>query len=237
MADPRLPSVSARLPPAFPPRWAFFKGLLTGVVIEVPALAAGVWLLARLGVGDPEAPFMKIMRLTALFAGVAAVLTAGGVGRIAAHASVENQGGRRSAMRVARRAHAAASVGLILIATIPHGLPDHLGLGWLTVIAMGAVVGLICGMVLGAVCGGGGYVRIGDVMAAAIKKPSEALRQLLDPEDLIKLGAAVRQRTTTLLEGIFEPAAQRPTPPPGELTDKHIADKPPESTKPPPPAE
>ena len=32
----------------------------------------------------------------------------------------------------------------------------------------------------------------------------EALRQLLDPEDLIKLGAAVRHRTTHMIQGIFE---------------------------------
>src|SRR5690606_39655504 len=110
MSDPRLPSVSARLPVACPPRWAFFKGLLTGVVIEVPALATGVWLLARLGVGDPDAAFMRILRLTAVFAGIAAVLTAAGIGRLAAHASVESGGGRRTAIRVARRARDRKSV-------------------------------------------------------------------------------------------------------------------------------
>lgn len=230
MADPRLPSVSARLPAAFPPRWAFFKGLLTGAVIEVPALAAGVWLLARFGVGDPDVPFMKILRLTAVFAGIAAVLTAAGVGRLAAHASIERQGGRRRAMRVARRAHAAASAGLILIAAIPHGnLPDP-GIVWVTLPAMGALVGLGCGMVIGFVCGGAGQVRIGDVMAAAIKRPSEALRQLLDPEDLIKLGAAVRQRTTNMFEGLFEPAQRPPTE--GKADGKA---EPPETPKTPPP--
>ena len=216
MADPTLPSVSTRLPAAFPPRWAFFKGLLTGAVIEVPALAAGVWLLARVGVGDPEAPFMRILRLTALFAGVAAILTAAGIGRLAAHASVENRGGRRDAMRVARRAHAAASAGLILIAAIPHGhLPDR-GFLWVVIPAMGAVVGYGCGMVIGFVCGAATPIRFGDVMAAAIRRPGDALKQLLDPEDLLKLGAAVRQRTTHLFEGIFEPAPKPPEAPPGD---------------------
>lgn len=228
MADPTLPSVSTRLPPAFPPRWAFFKGLLTGVVIEVPALAAGVWLLARVGVGDPDAPFMRILRLTALFAGVAAILTAAGIGRLAAHASVEHRGGRREAMRVARRAHAAASAGLLLIAAIPHGhLPDR-GFLWLVIPAMGALVGYGCGMVIGFVCGAATHVRFGDVMAAAIKRPGDALKQLLDPEDLIKLGAAVRQRTTHLLEGIFEPAQRPPT----EGTQA-VKDPPPDSKQPP----
>jgi len=226
MADPTLPTVSTRLPPAFPPRWAFFKGLLTGVVIEVPALAMGVWLLARFGVGDPDASFLRILRLTALFAGVAAILTAAGIGRLAAHASVEKNGGRRNAMRVARRAHAAASAGLIIIAAIPLGSLPEKALGWLTLAAMGALVGLGCGMVIGFVCGAAAHVRIGDVMAAAIKRPSEALRQLLDPEDLIKLGAAVRQRTTHLFDGLFEPAQRPPT---------EGKDTPSEPTKTPPP--
>jgi hypothetical protein len=56
-------------------------------------------------------------------------------------------------------------------------------------------------------------VKIGDVLGAAIKRPSEALRQLLDPEDLIKLGAAVRNRTVHMFEGIFEPAERRPDEP------------------------
>lgn len=210
MADPTLPTVSTRLLPAFPPRWGFFKGLLTGLVIEVPAIAAGVWLLARLGIGDPDVPFMRIVRLTTWFTGIAALLTAGGIGRLAAHASVDKPGGRRHAMRIAARAHAAAGGALVLIAAIPHGhLPEHV-LGWLAILALGGVIGAVCGAAIGAVCGGAAPVRIGDVMAAAIKRPSEALRQLLDPEDLIKLGAAVRNRTASMFEGIFEPAERRP---------------------------
>jgi hypothetical protein len=221
MADPRLPSVSSRLSPAFPPRWAFFKGLLTGAVIEVPALATGVWLLARLGIGDPDVPFMRVLRLTALFAGIAAVLTAAGVGRLAAHASMgdpassrerRRAGGRRRAIWVGARAHAAASAGLLIIAAIPHGELPAAPLGWVAIALVGAGVGLVCGAILGVVCGGAAPVKIGDVMAAAIKRPSDALRQLLDPEDLLKLGAAVRQRTSQMFEGMFEPA-QRPPPP------------------------
>src|SRR6188474_3125754 len=101
MSDPRPPTVSTRIPPAFPPRWGFFKGLLTGMVIEVPALTIGVWLLARMGVGNSDAEIMSILRLTAVFAGVAAVLTAAGIGRLAAYASVDKPGGRRHAMYIA----------------------------------------------------------------------------------------------------------------------------------------
>ena len=183
-------------------------------MIEVPAIAIGVWLLARLGIGDPTVGFMKILRLTTVFCGAAALLTAAGIGRLAAYASVDKIGGRRHAMHVAARAHAAAGAGLVLIAAIPHGeLPAGV-LGWLSILALGAVVGAMCGLVIGAVCGGAAPVRIGDVMAAAIKRPSEALRQLLDPEDLIKLGAAVRQRTTQMFQGVFEPAERPPDEPP-----------------------
>lgn len=210
MADPIVPSVSTRVPAAFPPRWAFFKGLLTGAVIEVPAIAAGVWLLARLGVGDRHTPFMHLLRLTAVFAGVAALLTAAGVGRLAAHASIDKIGGRRHAAFVAARAHAVAGAGLVLIAVIPHGhLPDR-GPLWLWIPAVGLAVGAVCGATIGLVCGGAAPVKITDVMAIAIKRPTDALRSLLDPEDLLKLGAAVRHRTTQVLGGMFEPAERPP---------------------------
>jgi len=210
MADPIVPSVSTRVPAAFPPRWAFFKGLLTGAVIEVPALAAGVWALARLGVGDRHAPFMHLLRLTAVFTGLAAVLTAAGVGRLAAHASIDKIGGRRHAMFVAARAHAVAGAGLVLIAAIPHGHLPNRGAIWLWIPIVGLAVGALCGAVIGVVCGGAAPVKITDVMALAIKRPTDALRSLLDPEDLLKLGAAVRQRTTQVLGGIFEPAERPP---------------------------
>jgi len=210
MADPIVPSVSTRVPAAFPPRWSFFKGLLTGAVIEVPALALGVWMLGRLGVGNRHAPFMHLLRLTAVFAGVAALLTAGGVGRLASHASIDKIGGRRHAAFVAARAHAVAGAGLLLIATIPHGhLPDR-GAAWLWIPIVGLAIGAACGSVIGVVCSGAAPVKITDVMALAIKRPTDALKSLLDPEDLLKLGAAVRQRTTQVFGGMFEPAERPP---------------------------
>jgi hypothetical protein len=213
MAAPNLPTVSTRLHAAFPPRWGFFKGLLTGMVIEVPGLTAGVWLLARLGVGDRDASWMHILRLTTVFAGIAALFTAAGIGRLAAYASVDKIGGRRHAMAIAARAHAAAGAGLLMIAAIPLGhFPDR-GLAWLLIPVMGAVVGAACGAIIGAVCSGPSPVRIGDLMGLAIKRPSEALRQLLDPEDLVKFGAAVRHRTSRVFEGMFEPAEKRPSEP------------------------
>jgi hypothetical protein len=177
-------------------------------VIELPSIAFGVWILARLGIGNENATFMAILRLTAVFAGVAALCTAAGIGRLAAHASV-GQVDRRRAVFVAARAHAAAGAGLVLIAAIPHGhLPAHLWV-WLAFPATGLVIGAACGAAIGVVCGGTAPIGISDVVALA-RTPGQALRQLLDPEDLVKLGAAVRRRTTQMFEGIFEPAKGPP---------------------------
>jgi hypothetical protein len=43
------------------------------------------------------------------------------------------------------------------------------------------------------------------------RRPSEALRSWLDPRELVRLGAAVRHRTTNLFEGMFDPAPLPPT--------------------------
>nr|HEX4319185.1 hypothetical protein [Kofleriaceae bacterium] len=206
-----------------PPRWGFFKGLLTGLVIEVPAIAGAVWVLAQLGFGDPDVGFMRLLRFTTVFAGFAAVLTAAGIGRLAAHASVQSRGGgggggsggklggRRRAVFVAARAHAAAGAGLVVIAAIPHGhLPD-VRWHWLALLAGGAVCGALCGAVIGVVCGGA-TTAFGGVVALA-RRPTEVLRAILAPEELVKLGAAVRTRTTGLFEGLFDPAPPAPAVP------------------------
>ncbi|MBA3452011.1 MAG: hypothetical protein H0T42_02805 [Deltaproteobacteria bacterium] len=227
MSDSSTPPV-LKLPraeiPAIPARWGFFKGLLTGAAIEIPVLATTVWLLSRFGVGDPDAGFMRIMRLTTVFAGVAALLTAGGIGRLAAYASAS--GGRRRAVFVSARAHAIASALLVMIATIPHGhLPLSPG-GWLPMPLAGLAAGIVCGAVIGAVCGGTAPVGFADVWSLA-RKPSDALRQLLSPDDIIKLGAALGKRTSTLFEGIFDPA-----PPPPKASES----PPPDAKAPPAPA-
>ena len=211
MPDPTTASVSARPRgeiTAFPPRWGFFKGLLTGLVIEVPAIAFAVWALAQLGVGNPDVPFMRVLRLTAVFAGIAAVFTAAGIGRLAAYASVEHGGGRRRAAWVGARAHAAASGALVVIAAIPHGQLPAMPWHWLALVGGGVVVGAACGALIGVVCGGAAPV-IHEVVAFA-RRPTEMLRALLDPEELVKLGLAVRNRTTHLFDGMFEPEPPRP---------------------------
>lgn len=220
MPDTPDKPVSTRLPTA-PPPWGFFKGLLTGSVIEVPALAVGVWLLARLGLTDGRSDFMRVLRLTAVFAGIAAVLTAAGIGRLAAWASIDDIGGRRHAIFVAARAHAAAGAALIFIAVIPNGhLPDH-ARGWLAMPLVGALVGLPCGALIGAICGGTAPLHLQDVVAIA-RTPGHALSQLLDPKDLVKLGTRMRSKTHQLLHGMFDPQDkpkdQKPDPKPHDET-------------------
>jgi hypothetical protein len=196
--------------------------MLTGVAIEVPALTGTVWVLAQLGVGNAAVPVMRILRLTTVFAGVAALFTAGGIGRLSAYASID--GGRRRAMFVAARAHAVASVALVMLAAIPHGHLPERSLVWLVYPVAGAVAGAVCGTLIGMVCGGRAPVELADVWSLA-RKPSEALRSWLDPRELVRLGAAVRHRTSHLFEGMFDPAPPPPAPTP---------DSPPAPVEPPP---
>lgn len=212
MADQKPSDPSARSAGVLPvqrPRWAFWKGLLTGAAIEIPLIALTVWALARLGIGNPDVPLMRVVRLTAVFAGVAALLTAGGIGRVAAHALVDT-GSRRRAIFRAVRAHAAAGAGLVVIAAIPHGRLPEVPAHWLAFAGAGLVSGAIAGVMIGYVCStGAALVQLADVWSLA-RRPRVALRTLLAPEDLARFGAALRTRTTNLFEGIFEPAPPPP---------------------------
>src|SRR5688572_6624150 len=229
MGDSKPATASARssgILPVQKPRWAFWKGLLTGAAIEIPLLALTVWALARLGVGNPDVELMRIVGLTAVFAGVAAVLTAGGVGRVAAYALVDTGGRRRRAIFRAARAHAAASAGLVIIAAIPHGRLPEAPVDWLAFPAGGLVCGAVAGTIIGFVCSSQvSLVQLADVWSLA-RKPRVALRNLLDPEDLVRLGSALRTRTTNLFEGIFEPAP----PPPKTLHTGALSSWTPETT-------
>ncbi|HEY5933093.1 MAG TPA: hypothetical protein VIU61_00580 [Kofleriaceae bacterium] len=204
--------------------------MLAGAAIEVPVIAVTVWLLSLFGVGDPDAGFMKIMRLTAAFVGIAALFTAGGIGRVAAYGYV--QGGRPRAVFVAARAHAVASAGLVLIAAIPHGLPPRFDVAWIALPAAGLLAGILCGSIIGFICGSVTPLGFSEVWSLA-QRPGDALRNLLDPRDLVKLGSVLRTRTSTLFEGIFEPA---PPAPPASPPSKPTEAPPAEPTEPSKPA-
>src|SRR5262245_55919069 len=101
--------------------WAFTKGVIAGAVLVVTVIAACVWVLGRMGYANPTLPILKAIRSTAVFAGAAAILTAGGVGRIAAQAAIDEPSSRKKPLVVAARAFAVAGAGLTVIAAIPQG--------------------------------------------------------------------------------------------------------------------
>jgi len=207
---PAASTRSSREIPVDKPRWAFSKGVLVGAAIEVPAISFAVWMAAQVGLGDPEVGFLRMMWLTAIFAGVTGLFTAGGVGRLAASVTVER--GRKRAIYQAARAHAIAGAGLTFIAAIPHGGLPLDPEGWVLLGLIGLVPGAACGATIGFVCSTASPVGLADVWSLTVSRPSGALRQLLDPRDLVKLGSALRSRTTGFFEGIFDPAPPPPKP-------------------------
>jgi hypothetical protein len=205
----RATTRSSREIPVEKPRWAFSKGVLVGAAIEVPAVTVAVWLIAQAGIGNPDIGFFRMMWVTAVFTGIAALFTAGGIGRLAAQVVMER--GRKRAVLQAARAHAIAGSGLVMIAVIPHGNVPGDPWEWAAVAAIGLVPGAACGAMIGWVCSGVTPVGLSDVWSLA-KRPAGGVRQLLDPRDIVKLGNALRTRTSTLFEGIFEPAPPAPKP-------------------------
>jgi hypothetical protein len=102
------------------------------------------------------------------------VLSAGGVGRLCAQASVDRGGGRLRAMWIGARTYALAGAGVILIVMIPHGGMPAEHWRWGLIAAAGAVTGSLVGMLLGAGCGGPAPMSLGDVFALA-RAPSRRL--------------------------------------------------------------
>ena len=139
-------------PPKRLPPFGFFRGLALGVIVVIPTVAFTVWVLARLGLGKPALTMAEAIRMATLFAGAAAALTAGGIGRLAAQAGASPRG-RRDAVVKATRAQAVAGAGLTLIAAIPHGHLPAEPLHWIWIGVAGALTGAIAGALIGLVCG------------------------------------------------------------------------------------
>lgn len=143
-------------PPA-PPRLAVLQGLVAGTVLTLPALTLGLSILAWLGMGHRETSPERILRMVIAFAGVPAVLTWGGIARLAARTAIAPRGGVVPATLRAGLAGAAAGAGLAVIAAIPLSLfpkdPMH-ELGMVLGIALagsgaGALSGAATGLLLG----------------------------------------------------------------------------------------
>ncbi len=136
------------------PKWGFSKGAALGLLIVIPLCAAAIWGLGRVGIGNPTATMIDCLRMVSVFSGLAALLTAGGVGRLTAQASIERGGGRRRAVMVGARAMAAAGAALVIIAAIALGDPPMTPPGWVALAAGGALAGAIAGALIGMACGG-----------------------------------------------------------------------------------
>lgn len=135
-----------------PQRFAFWKAGAIALFPLLPAIGLAVWLLARLGVGNPTVGTIEALRLTVVFAGPPALITAGGVGRLAAEAGAE--GGRRHAVWVGARTLGVAGAGLAILAAIPLGDLPVRWPGWTALMTTGAVVGAAGGALIGLVVGG-----------------------------------------------------------------------------------
>ena len=118
----------------------------------LPAIGIAVWVLARFGVGNHEAKVIEVLRLTVVFAGPATLLTAGGVGRLAAEAGATR--GRRYAAWVGGRTLGLAGAALATLAAIPLGDLPQRWPGWTALMATGAGVGAAGGVLIGWVVGG-----------------------------------------------------------------------------------
>lgn len=123
-----------------------------GAAVVLPLVALTLWALPRLGAGGPPASLVECVRLAFGFAGIAAVVTAGGLGRAAAHASLLD-GGHALAVRRAMRGQVVASAGLAVLAAIAGGhLASEPG-PWIAFALAGAVTGVPAGALIGAACG------------------------------------------------------------------------------------
>lgn len=135
-----------------PQPYAFWKAALLALLPLIPAIALAVWALARVGVGNPAAGLVEVLRLTVVFAGPAGLLTVGGIGRLAAEAGAAR--GRGHAAWVGARTLAVAGAGLALLAAIPLGELPTRWPGWVALCGAGAAIGAGTGALVGLAVGG-----------------------------------------------------------------------------------
>jgi len=132
-----------------PPPYSFLKGSILGLVVLIPLTALALWLLAQIGIGDRDASYVRIIAFVAVFAGLPAILTAGGIGRVAARTAVAPNRGQARAVAVAALDAAVCGAGLVLLGIVPLGeVPSGLD-RWLWIIGVGAAAGALSGAVIG----------------------------------------------------------------------------------------
>ncbi len=150
---------------------------------------------------------MTVVRMTSLFVGLPALVTAGGLGRFAAYETTQLE--RRDAVIRAVGVHALAGLLLTFIAALPHGYLPVSALNWLAMGIVGLTAGALCGAVIGIACTGAPPRQVQE-MFSLVKRPGMSLRHLIESEDLGRIGAAVRHRASLMFDGLLDPAAPRP---------------------------
>lgn len=134
------------------PRRGFAKGALVGALVVIPLISLAIFGVGQLGLGGARPAMIPALRLVVVFAALPALLTAGGIGRLAAQASLD--GGRPRAMWIGGRTTAVAGVGLAVVGAIPNGVIPASDAGWAVLGAAGLVAGALGGVVIGLACGG-----------------------------------------------------------------------------------
>jgi hypothetical protein len=134
------------------PRRGFAKGAAIGALVLIPLLTSIVYIAVRLQHPQEIPTLIEVLRLAGIFAGLPIVITAGGVGRLSAQASLD--GGRPRAAWIGGRTLAIAGAGLVLLAAIPNAAIPSDRLGWGLLAFAGAIGGAAIGALVGLACGG-----------------------------------------------------------------------------------
>jgi len=124
---------------------------MLGVVLGLPATAAAAYVLSRCGVGgDALAPFARVIAFAAVFAGLPALLSAGGIGRVAARASASQpERPIRAAILAAVFPFAVVGAGLVILTLVPLGRLPPTPADWALSAGTGMLAGALCGAILG----------------------------------------------------------------------------------------
>jgi hypothetical protein len=133
---------------AVPPLRTFVYGFAVGLAAALPLVIVALFVLSRVGIGDPTSSFSRIARFAYAFSGLPAAITCGGVARsIAARALRLRDPTFRGAALAGAIGLAPAGAGLLLIAALPLGRLPEEPLAWAWLAVAGGLAGALGGVV------------------------------------------------------------------------------------------
>lgn len=136
--------------PVPPPPFGFLKGAVLGLVLLLPLAALACYLLARIGIGDPDTSYTQVISFVAVFGGLPGILSAGGVGRVAARTAVApRRGGTGWSILVSAAACTVIGAGVVILSVVPLGEVPTTSERWLWITGFGGGAGLMCGIMIG----------------------------------------------------------------------------------------